>query len=170
MSADQYLQGILERERVDTTLSSPVRILQTRLGPIIQEWAGDKLVSVTPSGSFAKGTAIKSGTNIDLFISLSAQTPETLKEIYNNLYNRMNERGYAPKIQNVSVKVRVDGYDVDLVPAKRQDSYTDDAILSIAVGRKRGLKQMSPDTSPTYRNSGERMRFELLKSGAIRRR
>ncbi len=129
MSADQYLQGILERESVDTALSSPVRSVQTRLGPIIQEWAGDKLVSVSPSGSFAKGTAIKSGTDIDLFISLSAQTPGTLKEIYNNLFNRMNERGYAPKIQNVSVKVRVDGYEVDLVPAKRQDSYTDNHSL-----------------------------------------
>jgi hypothetical protein len=55
MSADQYLQRILERESVDTRLFSPVRNVQTQLGPIIQEWAGDKLVSVSPSGSFASG-------------------------------------------------------------------------------------------------------------------
>jgi len=35
-----------------------------------------------PSGSFAKGTANRSGTDIDLFISLTSGTPDTLKEIY----------------------------------------------------------------------------------------
>jgi len=35
-----------------------------------------------PSGSFAKGTAIKSRSDIDLFISLSASTTDTLPQIY----------------------------------------------------------------------------------------
>ena len=33
--------------------------------------AGDNLIGVYPSGSFMKGTAVLSGTDIDLFISLS---------------------------------------------------------------------------------------------------
>ncbi len=129
MTADQYLQRILERESVDTGVFSPVRSVQTQLGPVIQKWAGDRLVNISPSGSFAKGTAIKTGTDIDLFISLSSQTTETLKEIYDKLFGWMKDRGYAPKRQNVSVNVRVSGYDVDLVPAKRQDGYSDDHSL-----------------------------------------
>ena len=129
MSADEYLQNILQREAVDTGPLSPVRNVQTQIQPIIRDWAGDKLVSISPSGSFAKGTANKSGTDIDLFVSLSQETTETLKEIYNKLFNRMAEKGYSPSRQNVSINIKVNGYSVDLVPAKRQDSYSADHSL-----------------------------------------
>jgi len=71
MSADDYLQGILQREVVDTSAYSPVRGVQSRLQPAIQEWAGNLLLGVSPSGSFAKGTANHSGTDI------AQQTPNT---------------------------------------------------------------------------------------------
>lgn len=129
MSADLYLQNILTREAVDTGPYSPVRGVQTTLNPIIQQWAGNMLSGISPSGSFAKGTANKSGTDIDLFISLSSNTNQTLKEIYESLFARMSGVGYTPKRQNVSINVTVNGYRVDLVPAKRQDSYSEDHSL-----------------------------------------
>lgn len=129
MTVDAYLQGILTREAVDTGPYSPVRGVQATLAPIIREWAGSMLLSMNPSGSFAKGTANKSGTDIDLFISLSENTPGTLKEIYEKLFGRMQEKGFSPTRQNVSIHVKVNGYDVDLVPAKRQQSYGDDHSL-----------------------------------------
>jgi hypothetical protein len=107
VTADQYLSGILDRETVNTGLYSPVRGVQAVLMPSINAWAGQFLRSVNPSGSFAKGTANKSGTDIDLFISLSENTPNTLKEIYVTLLARMRESGYTPKEQNVSVNITV---------------------------------------------------------------
>jgi len=129
MSVDNYLQGILSREAVDTGPHSPVRAVQTTLLPILREWAGNMLAGVSPSGSFAKGTANKSGTDIDLFISISENTPDTLKEIYSKLFVTMQEKGYRPKAQNISINVRVDGFDVDLVPAKRQDVFSENHSL-----------------------------------------
>lgn len=129
MTADEYLQNILAREAVDTGMYSPVRGVQATLQPIIQEWAGTVLSSVSPSGSFAKGTANKSGTDIDIFISLTNGTNGTLKEIYESLFKKMTEKGYTPRRQNVSINVKVNGYSVDLVPAKRQDTYSDDHSL-----------------------------------------
>ena len=129
MSVDQYLQGILNREAVDSGPYSPVRIVQAVLAPDLREWAGRMLISVSPSGSFAKGTANKSGTDIDLFISISEQTSDTLKVIYEKLYKRMQERGLSPSLQNVSIRIRSSGYDVDLVPAKRQPGFADDHSL-----------------------------------------
>jgi hypothetical protein len=129
MSADDYLQGILQREAVDTGIYSPVRGVQIKLQPALQEWAGSYLGSVTASGSFAKGTANHSGTDIDLFISLAQNTPNSLKEIYDTLAEKMTDKGYTPKRQNVSINVRVNGYSVDLVPAKRQDAYCGDHSL-----------------------------------------
>ena len=129
MSADDYLQGILVREAVDTGLVSPVRGVQAQIEPVIKEWANVFLAGVSPSGSFAKGTANHTGTDIDLFISLVQRTPESLKQIYDTLFNKMTEKGYAPKRQNVSISVKVNGYRVDLVPGKRQDVYTHDHSL-----------------------------------------
>lgn len=129
MSADDYLQGILSREAVDTGIFSPVRSVQSEIQPVLAGWAGNKLIGVNPSGSFAKGTANKSGTDIDLFISLSEQTTETLKDIYDKLFDKMNSTGYSPKRQNVSINVCVNGYKVDLVPAKRQNMFSTDHSL-----------------------------------------
>jgi hypothetical protein len=129
LSADEYLQSILQREAVDTGPYSPVRSVQAKVEPAIKEWASNRLVGVSPSGSFAKGTPNHSGTDIDLFISLSQETPHTLKDIYESLFKKMTEKGYTPKRQNVSINVKVNGYSVDLVPAKRQGSYGDDHSL-----------------------------------------
>jgi hypothetical protein len=123
------LQRILQREAVDTGPFSSVRGVQATIEPVIREWAGAQLSGVTPSGSFAKGTANRSGTDIDLFISLAASTTETLKEIYDKLFARMAERGYSPRRQNVSINIRVNGYSVDLVPGRRQDEWGSDHSL-----------------------------------------
>lgn len=129
MTADEYLQTILAREAVDTSATSPVRGVQATLQPILNEWAATQLRAVHPSGSFAKGTANRSGTDIDLFVSLKSDTTNPLKEIYTGLFQRMTAKGYAPKQQNVSINIRVGGYDVDLVPAKHQGGNSEDHSL-----------------------------------------
>lgn len=129
MSADDYLQRILARESVDTGPFSSVRSVQSTLQPLLSYWGGSYLVSVNPSGSFAKGTANRSGTDIDLFLSVSAQCTNTLKEIYERLYTQMQNNGYSPRRQNVSIGVRVNGYDVDLVPGKQQNPFSLDHSL-----------------------------------------
>lgn len=129
MTADDYLNGILYREAVDMSASSPVRAVQYGIQPIIQNWAGNQLESISPSGSFAKGTGNKSGTDIDLFISLSSSTTNTLSEIYESLFSTMSQKGYTPRRQNVSINIKVNGYSVDLVPGKRQDIYSQDHSL-----------------------------------------
>ncbi len=139
MNADVYLRQILEREAVDTGFYSPVRGVTHTLEPLIRDWAGTLkhdgpwsgflLLDVSPSGSFAKGTANNSGTDIDLFISLSDQTANTLQEIYESLHSFTSRAGYAPRRQNVSIGVRVGRYDVDLVPARKQNRYNADHSL-----------------------------------------
>jgi hypothetical protein len=120
VTAEQYLSGLLARESVDISGSSGVLQVQAAIAPTIQKWAGNQLLNIAPSGSFAKGTAVRSGTDIDLFISLSETTTSTLKEIYESLFSTLGSVGLLPKRQNVSINVHINGYDVDLVPAKRQ--------------------------------------------------
>lgn len=129
MTANEYLHGILNREAVDTSKLSPVRGVQGILDSSIREWAGPHLRRIAPSGSFAKGTANKSGTDIDLFISLYSTADESMRNIYNTLFNKMSEKGLNPKKQNVSINVRVRGQDVDLVPARQQNAFSEDHTL-----------------------------------------
>lgn len=129
MTPDQYLRQILWRETIDTNNRSPVRQVRLVIEPIMKEWASDLLVSVNPSGSFAKGTANSSGTDIDLFVSLSSRTSNSLKEIYSLLAAELQKKGYSPRKQNVSLGIKVNGYDVDVIPAKRQNQYSDDHSL-----------------------------------------
>ena len=107
MTADQYLHGILLREAVDAGPNSPLLGVQATVMPTLRQWAGDNLLGVYPSGSFMKGTAVLSGTDIDLFISLSEHTSETLKEVYNKLFDCLTSAGYSPKRQNVSLNITV---------------------------------------------------------------
>jgi hypothetical protein len=118
---DKYVADILARETVATGLLSPVWLVQNELRPHIQEWANRFLVDMHPSGSFMKGTCNKSGTDVDLFISLSPDTAETLSEIHDKLCKFMTGKGYKPRPQNVSVNITVAGYSVDLVPGKLQN-------------------------------------------------
>ena len=129
MTPDEYLHSVLAREAVDSGLFSPVRSVQATLQPILSVWANKYLIGIHPSGSFAKGTANKSGTDIDLFISLSDSTPETLKQIYERLFEWMRDSRYTPKRQNVSINVNVGGFDVDLVPARLQNALQNDHSL-----------------------------------------
>ncbi len=129
MTADQYLSNILAREAVNTGLGSPVLAVRDRLLPTLAEWGAGHLLAVNPSGSFAKRTANRSGTDIDLFLSVSQNVPNTMKEIYETLFTKMTVKGYQPKRQNVSINVKVAGFDVDLVPGKRQNAYDSDHSL-----------------------------------------
>lgn len=127
--ADTYLRGILRREAVDTSWNSPLRQVQTTLAPVIWTWANGHLLSVEPSGSFSKGTANASGTDIDLFISVSSTANEGLREIYNTLDRALQAVGYKTRRQNVSLNITVGGQSVDLVPAKRQNFMLEDHSL-----------------------------------------
>lgn len=160
--ADAYLNQILIREAVDTSLMSPVRRVAQTLAPAIQAWGGTYLAGVKPSGSFAKGTANKSGTDIDLFLSLRQDTPATLQEAYDTLFEQMRQRGYNPRRQNVSINVRVDGQDVDLVPAKLQNAYSTDH--SLWRNRARTWTKTDIDTHiTTVLSAGRQSEIRILK-------
>jgi hypothetical protein len=115
---DQYLLQILRREAVPTGPTYAAMNALVAIYPLIRQWANIHLASMFPSGSYAKGTAVRSGTDIDLFISLKHTTPVTLEDIYWSLFNFLKERGFNPKAQNVSINIRIDGVDIDLVPGR----------------------------------------------------
>ncbi len=134
MTPDQYVLSILNKYRVDTKNPtglaflllphqiSPMQI-KSELQPYIKDWAGEYLNSVLLSGSIAKGTAIKGTADLDLFISLKANTPASLKEIYYFLNDHFTKAGFETRTQNVSIGINYKGKKIDLVPGKIQKGF-----------------------------------------------
>jgi len=83
----------------------------------IEQWAGECLNEIQYSGSYAKGTALDSTSDLDLFVSLKSTTDNTLSEIYESLKNYLAREYTFTRNQNVSVRVSTMGYDIDVVPA-----------------------------------------------------
>jgi len=130
MTADEYVISIVNKYKLSQIISQEMQTkVVTPLSQVINNWAGDCLNKIEISGSRAKGTAISLATDLDLFISLKSTTTDTLKEIYNSLYDTLISKKITARKQNVSIGVKYAGADVDLVPAKRQDSHGNDHSL-----------------------------------------
>jgi hypothetical protein len=162
MSEQDYLNAILARELVGTGLSSPALFVPGAVRPVIEQWAGRYLHDITASGSYAKGTANRSGTDLDLFISLSPETAETLSEVHKTLIAALKAAGYQPRLQNVSIGINVYGYSVDLVPGKRQNWLSNDHSLY----KRRGDTWTKTDISQhieKVKGSGRQAEIRLIK-------
>lgn len=122
MTGDEYLSNVLQKYYTATGTSSPGYQAGNSIYPEIKSWGTTALLAVYYSGSYAKGTAIKGSTDMDLFISLSPDTQGTLQEIYNSLFKRLSSNGYNPRKQNVSIGLTINDMSVDLIPAKKRES------------------------------------------------
>lgn len=123
MTADQYVESVLAKYQVPRAPTSPTE----RLGAIVvgplRTWAGQQLNALEYSGSYATETGVHGVSDVDVFISLKADTTNTLKEIYDSLYSLAQTQGWSPRQQNVSVGVTVNSTRSDLVPGKVQAGY-----------------------------------------------
>ena len=126
---DQYVHSIV-------TSKAPLSLGAGSLDPvanIIKEWAGQYLLELKMSGSYAKGTAVAGSADADIFISLGqsvlcGNTP-TLEKLYNSLAAYFRAKGYTVKLQNVSIGIEHAGIHVDLVPAVKHPGNTNDHSL-----------------------------------------
>ncbi|MDA0782794.1 MAG: nucleotidyltransferase [Proteobacteria bacterium] len=126
MSGDIYLNNVIKKYAVNISNAQNAGQL---MYPILQRWGNGYMVKAEFSGSLSKGTAISIGTDADIFLSMSSSTPGTLADLYNTLHNAISQAGYETRRQNVSIGTTVNGYKVDLVPARRQSQYGNDHSL-----------------------------------------
>ena len=126
MSGDDYLNKIISKYAVNV---SGAKTAGKSIYPTIERWSNGYMSKAVFSGSLSKGTAISLGTDADIFISMSSNTPGTLADLYNTLYNAITQAGYKERKQNVSIGTTVNGYKIDLVPARRQSQYGDNHSL-----------------------------------------
>jgi hypothetical protein len=123
---------------VDTGDHSPIRQEAMVFKGLGEEWASGCLRSVGISGSFAKLTAVSSslagGSDIDLFISLTANCNGTMKDLYESLYAFIAGKNFTVKRQNVSLGIKVGNVAIDYVPGRHQGGTDEDHTLYVRRG------------------------------------
>ena len=115
---DDYVSQVLAKYAVTSAAES----YYTALDPYLRNWAGVYLSRTFISGSYAKGTAVKGSTDIDIFISLRSNYPN-LNGMYDSLYQYAQNQGWFPRRQNVSLGIQYLGAKIDLVPGRIQEGY-----------------------------------------------
>jgi tRNA nucleotidyltransferase (CCA-adding enzyme) len=118
MTPEQYVESILAKYAVPRGPSSPAERLFALVAGPIRSWAGQQLNVLEYSGSYAKETGVRGISDVDVFISLKSDTPNTLKEIYNSLHGLAQQQGWSPRARDASVGVTINGTRGDLVPGR----------------------------------------------------
>lgn len=129
MNTDQYVDSVIARCLVDNTAGSAAYLAAEALIPSLREWGGASLQSISYSGSFAKGTAVTPGTDVDLFLSVRPSCDMSARDIYWSLYSFLDGRQLLPQTRDVGVSVRMHGLCVDLVPGRQHEQSTREHTL-----------------------------------------
>lgn len=129
MTGDQYIAHVLSKYAVPRGPGSASVSTLGVVVPSLRIWANKYLSSIGPSGSFAKGTGVLGTTDLDVFVGITNNAPENLKEIYESLYSWAEKQFWIPQRQNVSIGISWLGTKVDLVPGKRQANLSTDYSL-----------------------------------------
>lgn len=119
--SDTYAYNVLNNHASSGSVAAAQEVIAL-LMPSINTWANGHLFGVYPAGSVAKGTAISGTSDVDILISVKETAVETLQQVYEKLFNRLTTDGFAPRRQNVSLGVTINGWKVDIVPAKKQSA------------------------------------------------
>jgi len=120
MDENRYIRTVIFRHVPKQKDLLKVRNTWGELKPYIRSWAYPYFLSLLPVGSFAKGTNLIGNTDIDLFISLKPTMLSSLEDIYKNLAGWLRIRWSSVREQNVSIRLNYKGFNIDLIPGKRQ--------------------------------------------------
>lgn len=141
MTAEMYLAQILQKYAARSLINYSQQISQ--LKSTLQSWASSCYVNILDSGSRAKGTAISLASDVDFLVSLTSGCNENsggLKSIYDGLYSKLNSNYQNVRKQNVSVRINLNGLEVDVTPARKQNGLTNDHWVYLS---KSGSRQQT---------------------------
>lgn len=130
MSANEYLMNVVNNWKQSNIPSNNEKQVYGVVVANIKQWYAEFQrkknngttvnLDIQQSGSKAKGTAIRGKSDIDIFLSFYDPNGYfTLKELYDEIYTYLKD--YFPNIrkQNVSIGIQYNGYDIDVVPARK---------------------------------------------------
>lgn len=138
--SNMYLIQILQKYRARDLANYSIAI--SHLKNTLRTWASSCFVEIKDSGSRAKGTAISLASDVDYLVSLTSNCHENsggLKAIYDSLYNKLSSQCQNVRKQNVSVRINLNGLEVDITPGRKQSGNSN--YHSLYVSKSNSWKQ-----------------------------
>ncbi|MEO0069242.1 MAG: nucleotidyltransferase [candidate division WOR-3 bacterium] len=129
MTPNNYIRWVLAKYELAEGTTSPAEKAVEELKPLLKEWAGRYLLNLTLCGSYAKGTRVKGGTDIDILISLGPRTPLDMAKVYEHFFNWLRKRGFTPFKENIALRLSYHGLAIHLIPAKQEWGTTNDHLI-----------------------------------------
>lgn len=120
MLPDEYVRSILAKHDLPSGEDSPAEAAAAELAEPITAWAGRFLSGISFCGSYAKGTRVKGGTDIDVLVALGPRTPLDTDKLYDRFFEVLKGKGYKPIRQNVAIGLQLRGLEIQLIPARQE--------------------------------------------------
>lgn len=130
---NMYLYKILQKYKKRDLICHTHTINQ--LQEALKKWASTCHIDIFTSGSLAKETAVSLASDVDYLISLKSNCNENnggLKGIYDSLFEKLNDTYSNVRKQNVSVRINLNGLEVDITPARKHAGNTNDHWIYIS--------------------------------------
>jgi hypothetical protein len=142
MTPNEYLYRLLDtyRARDLSAYSQDLANLKANL----KSWAQTCYLSAANSGSYAKGTAISLSSDVDILVSLTNDCHRNdggLKKCYESLEAYLRKNYSGVRAQNVSIRINLNGLEVDITPARKLSGNTN--YHSIYTAKTGSYKQTS---------------------------
>ena len=116
---EKYLLDIIDRHQPRQLKGQSARII--RLESELQSWAQDCFMGIHNSGSHARGTATSVSSNVKLLLLLSNACHRNaggIRSSFESLHGFLIERYRDVKKHRVSLRLRLNGMDIDITPAR----------------------------------------------------
>lgn len=127
--SERTLRGILAENTPTAADMSITGARAEEFAQVLLGWS-PAIVKIFLSGSLVKGTTVRGGADVDLFVSLSSRTTGTLNQLSEGLFQWLHyEKRYIVERQNVSSRVHFGALKIDVVPGKRQSQNGNDHSL-----------------------------------------
>lgn len=162
MTDNMYLDQILQKHKARDYKGYIDQLRQ--LNVALKKWASSCYVKTLSSGSLAKGTAISLASDVDIMVSLTSNCNENnggLSGIYESLHTALSSQ-YSVRKQNVSIRINLNGLEVDVTPARKQPGSTDYHWLYVSkfdTWKQTNIQKHITDVS----QSGRTNEIKLLK-------
>jgi hypothetical protein len=119
LTVNQYAASVVGKYQISPGVGSPSHRAADAVIPMLKRWGGERLLGITLSGAYAKGTAISLSSHVDILLSLELAAEMEVRNVFWQLFEYLADQNLQPHTRNVSLQVESKGLRVDLLPAWR---------------------------------------------------
>lgn len=119
LTQDQYAASVVEKYRVLLEEGSPSHRVADEIVPLIKQWGQDYVRGISISGAYAKNTAIRLASHVDVLVLLNPIPGMEIKNVFWRFFEFLTDQNLQASTEEVSVRVPCMKLTVDLIPSYR---------------------------------------------------